>query len=298
MTGSHMTNSHERFASRLTARPRRFSLVDMRPRHRSVDPRIALFALSVTLISFTAACAGNTGSGDMGDTTVAATSSAAAPATPANAGVGEPNVLTVEEQAAGWKLLFDGKTTTGWRGYQQTAMPNGWRVEDGALAKSDATEDILTAEQFADFELALDWRIGAGGNSGIFYRGSEEFERVYWSAPEYQLLDDANAPDGKNRLTSAASAYGLYAAPAGILKPAGEWNTTRIVAKGAHVEHWLNGQKVVQYELWSPDWEAKVKASKFARWPKYGRGTSGHIAIQGDHEGVLALRNIKIRTLP
>ena len=175
--------------------------------------------------------------------------------------MGEPNTLTVEEQAAGWKLLFDGKTTAGWRGYKQTAMPNGWRVEAGTLTKPDATEDILTTEQFGDFELALDWRIGTGGNSGIFYRGSEEFERVYWSAPEYQLLDDANARDGRNRLTSAASAYGLYAAPAGILKPAGEWNTTRIIAKGAHVEHWLNGQKVVQYELWSPDWEAKVAAS-------------------------------------
>ena len=166
------------------------------------------------------------------------------------------------------------------------------------LAKADATEDILTTDQFGDFELVLDWKIGTGGNSGIFYRGSEEFERVYWSAPEYQLLDDANARDGRNRLTSAASAYGLYAAPAGILKPAGEWNTTRIIARGAHVEHWLNGQKVVQYELWSPDWEAKVNASKFKEWPKYGRGKSGHIAIQGDHEGMLALRNIKIRTLP
>jgi hypothetical protein len=251
----------------------------------------SLFALVIV----TGACATKSGTED---TTVAASTSAAAPATPASAGVGQPNVLSVEEQGAGWKLLFDGKTTTGWRGYKQTSMPNGWRVEDGTLMKSDATEDILTTEQFGDFELALDWKIGSGGNSGIFYRGSEEFERVYWSAPEYQLLDDANARDGQNRLTSAASAYGLYAAPAGILKPAGEWNTTRIIAKGARVEHWLNGQKVVQYELWSPDWEAKVKASKFNEWPKYGRGTSGYIAIQGDHEGMLSLRNVKIRTAP
>ena len=278
----------------------------MRTRCRTIDPRSApprfaplRSALSYPVLSVLVvglgACATNSGAGD---TTVAATSSAAAPATPASAGVGEPNTLSVEEQAAGWKLLFDGKTTAGWRGYKQAAMPNGWRVEDGTLTKADATEDILTAEQFGDFELALDWKIGTGGNSGIFYRGSEEFERVYWSAPEYQLLDDANARDGRNRLTSAASAYGLYAAPAGILRPAGEWNTTRIIAKGAHVEHWLNGQKVVQYELWSPDWEAKVNASKFNEWPKYGRGKSGHIAIQGDHEGMLALRNIKIRTAP
>ena len=270
----------------------------MRLRCRSIDSSVvhgvmqsSLFALVI----LAGACATKSGTDD---TTVAASTSAAAPAMPASAGVGQPNVLSVEEQADGWKLLFDGKTTTGWRGYKQTSMPNGWRVEDGALMKSDATEDILTAEQFGDFELALDWKIGSGGNSGIFYRGSEEFERVYWSAPEYQLLDDANARDGQNRLTSAASAYGLYAAPAGILKPAGEWNTTRIIAKGAHVEHWLNGQKVVQYELWSPDWEAKVKASKFNEWPKYGRGKSGYIAIQGDHEGMLSLRNVKIRTAP
>jgi hypothetical protein len=208
------------------------------------------------------------------------------------------NTLTPAEQGDGWRLLFDGRTTTGWRGYREQAMPNGWRVADGTLTKDSSVGDILTADQFGDFELALDWRIGPAGNSGIFYRGTEEFEHIYWSAPEYQLLDDAAAPDGKNRLTSAAAAYALYAAPAGIVRPAGEWNTARIVARGAHVEHWLNGQKVVEYELWSPDWEAKVKGSKFNDWPKYGRAKSGHIAIQGDHDGVLALRNVKIRALP
>jgi len=216
----------------------------------------------------------------------------------ATAAAAQANTLTPAEQAAGWRLLFDGKTTTGWRGYRAQTMPNGWRIVDGVLQKTEATGDILTTEQFGDFELALEWRLERGGNAGLFYRGTEEYEKVYWSAPEYQLLDDANARDGRNRLTSAAAAYALYAAPAGVVKPAGEWNSTRVVARGAHVEHWLNGQKVVQYELWSPDWEAKVKASKFAEWPKFGRAKSGHIAIQGDHSGALALRNIKIRTLP
>ena len=100
------------------------------------------------------------------------------------------------------------------------------------------------------------------------------------------------------RLTSAAAAYGLYAAPAGVVKPAGEWNSTRIVARGAHVEHWLNGQKVVEYDYGSPDWEAKVKAAKFGEWPHYGRATRGYIGIQGDHEGLLSLRNMQIRELP
>jgi hypothetical protein len=232
-------------------------------------------------------------------TTGSTTGTTAAPtsATTSSVQTGQ-NTLTAAERAEGWRLLFDGATTNGWRGYKSAAMPNGWRVENGLLAKDTGVEDILTNEQFGDFEFAMDWRIGTGGNAGIFYRGTEEYEHIYWSAPEYQLLDDANAPDGRNRLTSAAAAYALYAPPAGIVKPAGEWNSTRIVARGAHIEHWLNGQKVVQYELWSPDWEAKVKASKFNDWPNYGRAKSGYIAIQGDHNGVLALRNIKIRTLP
>jgi hypothetical protein len=223
---------------------------------------------------------------------------AAGAAAIAKQGTPTPNTLTQAERTAGWRLLFDGTTTKGWRGYKSDAVPNGWRAANGTLTKDSSVGDILTADQFGNFELALDWKIAKGGNAGIFYRGTEEYDHIYWSAPEYQLLDDANAPDGKNRLTSAAAAYALYPPPAGIVKPAGEWNSTRIVVNGAHVEHWLNGQKVVQYELWSPDWEAKVKASKFKDWPNYGRAKSGYLAIQGDHDGALALRNIKLRTLP
>jgi hypothetical protein len=209
-----------------------------------------------------------------------------------------PNTLTTAERQAGWRLLFDGRTTNGWKGYRSATVPSGWRVVNGELAKDDATEDILTAEQFGDFELSLDWKIGKGGNAGLFYRGTEEYERIYWSAPEYQLLDDPNARDGASRLTSAGAAYGLYPAPEGALKPAGEWNTTRIVARGSHVEHWLNGTKLLEYELGGPDWTAKVKASKFNDWPNYGKARRGHIGIQGDHNGTLALRNVKIRELP
>ena len=211
---------------------------------------------------------------------------------------GTPNMLTSAERAGGWRLLFDGTTTKGWHGYKSQAMPNGWRAAGGTLKKDGSVGDILTNDQFANFELVLDWKIATGGNAGIFYHGTEEYDHIYWSAPEYQLLDDANAPDGKSRLTSAGAAYALYPPPAGIVKPANQWNSTRIVVNGAHVEHWLNGQKVVQYELWSPDWEAKVKASKFKDWPNYGRAKNGYIAIQGDHNGTLELRNIKIRTLP
>lgn len=208
-----------------------------------------------------------------------------------------PNVLTAAERAAGWRLLFDGRTTNGWRGYQEQSMPAGWRVDDGVLSKSSGTNDIVTTDSFGDFELAWDWKLARGGNAGVFYRGTEEYEKVYWSAPEYQLLDDANAADGRNRLTSAGSAYGFYAAPAGVVHAADEWNSSRVVLRGAHVEHWMNGQKLLEYELWSPDWEAKLEASKFAKWPNYARAHRGVIAIQGDHNGALALRNIKVRAL-
>jgi len=207
------------------------------------------------------------------------------------------NQLTATERSDGWRLLFDGKTLDGWRVYRGQSPPGGWFVKDGALTKAQETDDIITRDQFGDFELALDWKIAQGGNAGLFYRGTEEYDKVYWSAPEYQLLDDRNAPDGQDRLTSAGAAYGLYPATAGFAKPAGEWNSTRLVVRGPHVEHWLNGTKLLEYELWSPDWEAKVKATKFSVWPNYGRAKRGHIAVQGDHDGELALRNIRIRLL-
>jgi hypothetical protein len=207
------------------------------------------------------------------------------------------NALTTAERSAGWRLLFNGTTTAGWRGYKMNAVPPAWTVVDGVLTKSVGTGDIVTQDQFQDFDLRFDWKIGTGGNSGVFYRASEEYDYIYWTGPEYQLLDDANAGDGKNRLTSAGSAYGLYAAPAGIVKPANEWNSARIVVRGHHVEHWMNGQKLLEYELGSPDWEAKVAASKFGKWPHYGRLAKGFIGIQGDHDGTLSLRNIMIREL-
>jgi hypothetical protein len=203
----------------------------------------------------------------------------------------------VSQQQTEWRSLFDGKTLDGWRGYQMFRAPVGWRAENGVLSKRSPTEDLISDGVYGDFELELEWKIGPGGNAGIFYRGTEEYSHVYWSAPEYQLLDDAAAPDAKDRLTAAGAAYALYPSPARIVKAAGQWNTTRILCRGAHVEHWLNGQKIVSYELWSPDWEAKVKASKFAVWKEYGRSKVGHIAFQGDHDGELAFRNIRIREL-
>jgi hypothetical protein len=217
-------------------------------------------------------------------------STAAAPA-------GTPNTLSAADRAAGWRLLFDGRTLDGWRVYQKQTPSGGWFAREGALVKLQATDDIISRDQFGDFELQFEWKLSTGGNAGVFYRATEEYEKVYWSATEYQLLDDPNARDGQNRLTSAGAAYALYPSPAGIVKPAGQWNSTRIIARGPHVEHWLNGTKLLEYENGGQDWVAKVKASKFNDWPNYGRARRGHIAIQGDHSGELALRNIRIREL-
>jgi Domain of Unknown Function (DUF1080) len=200
-------------------------------------------------------------------------------------------------QAGGWRMLFDGTSMAAWRGFKSEPLPAGWQAADGVLSKDGAVPDIISRDQFGNFELELDWRIGEAGNSGVFYRGTEEYDRIYWSAPEYQLLDDIKGADNKTRLTCAGAAYALYPSPAGHLKPVGEWNQARIVARGPLVEHWLNGVKLLQFEQGSPDWNAKVAASKFKDWPNFGKATRGHLAIQGDHAGALAFRNIRIRTL-
>jgi hypothetical protein len=135
-------------------------------------------------------------------------------------------------------------------------------------------------------------------NAGVFYRVTEEYDKPYWSAPEYQLRDDAMDPKGENQLLASASVYGLLGPPFGISKPQGEWNTARIVVAGNFVEHWLNGQQVVQYQLGSPEWAAKVKATKFNDYPNFSLARRGFIAIQGDHQGQLSIRAMRIRELP
>ncbi len=214
----------------------------------------------------------------------------------ANAAATTPSSETAG--AAEWKSLFDGQTLAGWQGHRTPGVtPASWVVQDGAITLTGAAGDLVTVEQYANFELEFEWKVGPGGNSGVFYRIDPEIEVTYMSAPEYQVLDDALHADGKSRLTSAGAAFALYPAPEGHMKPAGEWNAGRLVVNGAHVEHWLNGTKLLEYELWSPDWEAKVKASKFAEWPAYGRAARGHIGVQ-DHGDPVAFRNLRIRELP
>lgn len=200
--------------------------------------------------------------------------------------------------AAPWHPLLEDHGAPQWRGWNSADFPEGWHVAGGVLSKSGPVDDLVTRREYGNFELELDWKIGKAGNSGVFYRGTRRYDRIYWSAPEYQLLDDANAEDGASRLTAAAAAYGLYGAPAGIVEPFGRWNRTRLVVNGRHVEHWLNGRKVADYELASADWKARVAASKFAAYPEYGLAMRGLIGLQGDHPGELSIRRARIRELP
>lgn len=204
------------------------------------------------------------------------------------------NTLTAAEKQAGWKLLFDGRTTDGWRGFKAPAPDAGWHVAEGALSPDPkASQDIMTKEMFGDFELAFEWKIGPKGNSGVMYRVTEDGDRTYWSGPEYQVLDNSR---GEPPVQRAGALYDLYAPTGAVTKPVGEFNEARIVIRRGRVEHWLNGVKVVEYELGSADFKARVAASKFKAWPMFAQGARGHIALQ-NHGDPVAYRNIKVRPL-
>jgi len=206
----------------------------------------------------------------------------------------QPNTLTAAEKAAGWKLLFDGKTTAGWRGFKAPAPDPGWHVTDGALSPDPKTsKDIMTKDQFGSFELAFDWKISPKGNSGVMFHVTEAGDETYQSGPEYQVLDNARGEPPAER---AGALYGLYAPAVDIPKPVGEFNRSRLVVSGNKVEHWLNGTKVVEYELGSAELKARIAATKFDAWPQFAASPAGHIALQ-NHGDEVAYRNIKIRPI-
>ena len=210
------------------------------------------------------------------------------------------NTLTGEEKAAGWKLLFDGRSLQGWRLYKKEAAPeSGWKVEDGLLKKlaKQRGGDIVTEAKFEDFDLTWEWRITAGGNNGVKYLVTEERD----SAPghEYQMIDDTGHPDGKLGAKRQTASFYEVLAPAADkpLKPVGEWNSSRVLIQGNHVEHWLNAMKVLEYELGSEAVKAGVAGSKFKNAPGFGTKIKGHIMLT-DHQDECWFRNLKIRELP
>ncbi|CAM3389698.1 3-keto-disaccharide hydrolase [Rhodothermus bifroesti] len=204
----------------------------------------------------------------------------------------------VADTSADWIVLFDGTSLDAWRGYQSETIPPCWQIaEDGSLhCTGEGSGDLVTKAQFADFVLELEWKVAPKGNSGIMYRVTEAYEAPWMSGPEYQILDNAGHADGNDPKTSAGACYALYPTDPAAVRPAGEWNHTRIVVDSTHVEHWLNGRNVVTYTLGSDDWNARVAASKFQVYPDFGKARQGHIALQ-NHGDPVWYRNIRIRPL-
>lgn len=211
-------------------------------------------------------------------------------------GAAEPNTLTRAEKADGWKLLFDGKSLAGWRAYK-TETPAGWTVQNGALVRAAGRPgDLVTVQEFGDFELSLDWKIGEAGNSGIIYRVGLGDPAPARSGPEFQLLDNGKAKDNKIPSHLAGALYDLVVPAKDVTRPLGEWNEARVKVKGWKIEHWMNGVKLVELDLASPEGKALIQGSKFKTWTRFASLTRGHIVLQ-DHGDPVSFRNVKIREL-
>lgn len=225
-----------------------------------------------------------------------------------------PNTLTAQEKKDGWKLLFDGKTTNGWRGAYKDKFPaKGWDVTDGMLtiqqsngSESESFGDIVTDGEYSDFDLVFDFKLTEGANSGVKYFVAEQSPKPKGSAfgLEFQVLDDDKHPDaklGRNGNRTVGSLYDLIPASGKKANPIGEWNTGRVISKGKHVEHWLNGTKVVEYERGSEQFRelvamSKYKAPDYNANGRFGEAPKGHILLQ-DHGNRVYFRNMKIKTL-
>lgn len=218
-----------------------------------------------------------------------------------------PNTLSALEKAAGWELLFDGESLSGWRNFKKQTIGSSWIVDDGAIhLKATKKEeggwqaadggDIITEGQYKDFELKLEWRIGACGNSGIMYNvtESEDYDYVWQTGPEMQVLDNSCHPDAKIEKHRAGDLYDLIACKYETVLPSGSWNQVRILIKDGHLEQWLNGRKVVETQMWDDNWFDMIANSKFKDMPGFGRSQEGHISLQ-DHGDPVWFRNIKIR---
>lgn len=231
------------------------------------------------------------------------------PVTTSSVPVLAENSLTPAEASNGWKLLFDGKSTTGWRNYNKTTIGTGWIVENGALTldakknpdghwQAQDGGDIVTNEEFENYELELEWKIAPCGNSGIIYNVVEDpkYNYVWETGPEMQVLDNVCHPDARYTTHKAGDLYDLIESSFVTVKPSGEWNKARIIQQNGKVEHWLNGVKVVEFDINSNQYQALIAKSKFKDMPAFGKATKGRIALQ-DHGDRVSYRNIRIKNL-
>ncbi|MFK5923535.1 MAG: DUF1080 domain-containing protein [Verrucomicrobiota bacterium] len=202
------------------------------------------------------------------------------------------NTLSADEKKAGWTLLFDGKDASShWRNFKKESISDGWKIENGELIRfAKGAGDIITKKQFEAFEFTVDFKISKGGNSGLMFHVTEEESTPWRTGAEVQIQDNVDGHDPQK----AGWLYQLYQADIDATKPAGEWNTLRILITPEKCVHWMNGKKYVQYVKGSKDWDEKVAASKFSKFPKFGKATKGHICLQ-DHNNLVSFRNIKIR---
>jgi len=262
-----------------------------------------LFVPAVSVLLSAAMACGNAGT----TSETATDSSATAPDnTTVNAPVDSAaaNTLTAEETSGGWKLLFNGHNLDGWRTYKNKPA-DSWTVDSASgtihcmgskTDKTDKRADLITNDEFENFELNADWKLAPQGNSGILYMVNEDQEASYKSGPEYQLIDDNNFPEKLEDWQKTGANYAMGGPLVAAAKPIGEWNHTRIVVNGNHVEHWLNGQKTAEYEIGSPEW-TKLKANgKWKDAPAYAAKKKGHICFQ-DHGSEIWFKNVKIKSL-
>jgi len=236
---------------------------------------------------------------------VVACQSEATPPPPADPCAGV-NTLTAEEKAAGWELLFDGTSMSGWHGYNGQSL-QAWTIEGCALKTvgtegnygSDLRADLATDREFTDFEISLDWKTTKGGNSGLMYGVVEDrkYDAAWKTGPEYQFIDDVGFPEKLEPWQLAGANYAMHLPNAEKhLNSVGEWNDTRIVVNGSHVEHWLNGKKILEFERWTDEWRKLRDSWKWKDAPDYGLAKTGRIVLQ-DHGSVFWFRNVKIRPI-
>ncbi len=232
----------------------------------------------------------------------------------ASCGTAADNELTVddstfynmvnENDSTQWIGLFDGQTLNGWHGFNKTEKVTNWIIEDSALvclgaAEWDTGGDLVSDNAYENFELEWDWKINKGGNSGVMYHVIEDpkYKGPYETGPEYQMIDDAGWPGGLEEWQKTGADYAMNLAnDKKKVNPAGEWNNSRIIFNDGHVEHWLNGEKIVEFEAWTEEWNKEKSTGKWKDFPDYGTAKSGKIALQ-DHGNKAYFRNIRIRKL-